>query len=169
MLVKKVLVSALFAVGMIGAVATPVSSLAQVEIQLNFGPPADRYEAVPAPRYGYLWAPGYWQWNANNNNHYWTAGSWEVERPGYVYRRPQWVQNNGRWQYQASRWDSDGDGIPNNRDSTPYGTARARDSDRDGVPNYRDSTPYGGSRSGDRDGDGVPNYRDSQPNNPNRG
>jgi hypothetical protein len=191
MLVKKVLVSALFAAGMIGAVATPMSSMAQVSIQLNFGPPADRYEVVPAPRAGYVWGPGHWQWNASSNQHYWTAGSWQTARPGYVYHRPQWVQNNGRWQYQNQRWDSDHDGIPNNRDSTPYGVARSRDSDRDGVPDYRDSTPYGttrardsdhdgvpdyrdstpygGRRPGDRDGDGIPDNRDSHPDNPNRG
>ena len=50
MFMKKVLVSALFAAGMIGALAAPLSSVAQVEIQLNFAPPVVRYEAVPAPR-----------------------------------------------------------------------------------------------------------------------
>ena len=168
MFMKKVLVSALFAAGMIGAVATPLSSVAAVEIQLNFGPPANRYEAVPAPRRGYVWAPGHWQWNAKRHRHFWTAGYWERSRPGYAFQRPQWVERDGRWHYQARRWDSDGDGIPNRRDPTPYGANRPRDSDRDGIPDRRDPTPYGGIRPGDRDGDGVPDRRDASPNNPNR-
>jgi len=168
MFVKKVLVSALLAAGMIGAVGTSLSSVAAVEIQLNFGPPADRYEVVPAPRRGYVWAPGHWQWNANRNRHYWTAGNWERARPGYAFQRPQWVERDGRWHYQARRWDSDGDGIPNSRDRTPYGANRPRDSDRDGIPDRRDRTPYGGVRPGDRDGDGVSDRRDASPRNPNR-
>jgi hypothetical protein len=141
MFVKKVLVSALLAAGMIGAVATPLSSVAAVEIQLNFAPPPDRYERVPAPRRGYVWAPGHWQWNAQRNRHYWTAGNWERARPGYAFQRPQWVERDGRWHYQARRWDSDRDGIPDRRDPTPYGANRPRDSDRDGVPDRRDARP----------------------------
>ena len=80
MFMKKVLVSALFAAGMIGAVATPLPSVAAVDIQLNFGPPAARYEVVPASRRGYVWAPGHWQWNANRNRHIWTVGYWERAR-----------------------------------------------------------------------------------------
>ena len=168
MLMKKVLVSALFAAGMIAAVATPLPGVAAVGIFVNIAPPADRYERVPAPRRGYIWSPGHWQWSANRHRHYWTAGSWERARPGYAFQRPQWVERDGRWQYQARRWDSDGDGIPNRRDPTPYGANRPRDSDRDGIPDRRDPTPYGGIRPGDRDGDGVPDRRDASPNNPNR-
>jgi YXWGXW repeat-containing protein len=168
MLVKKILVSALFAAGMIGAVATPLPSVAAVDIQLNFGPPADRHEVVPPPRRGYVWAPGHWQWNAGRNRHIWAAGYWERARPGYVFQRPQWVERDGRWTYQARRWDSDHDGIPDRRDPTPYGANRSKDSDHDGIPDRRDSTPYGGSPRGDRDGDGVPDRRDAQPNNPKR-
>jgi hypothetical protein len=62
---------------------------------------------------------------------------------------------------QASRWDSDGDGIPNNRDRTPYGE-RFVDSDRDGIPDHRDRTPYGGRRA-DRDRAGVPHRFDAHP------
>ena len=121
MFTKRVLVSALFAAGMLGATAMPLPSMAAVDIQLNFGPPPDRYEVVPAPRRGYVWAPGHWQWNASRNRHTWKVGSWERARPGYSYQRPQWVERDGRWNYQVRRWDNDGDGIPNNRDATPNG------------------------------------------------
>ena len=170
MFVKKVLVSALFAAGMIGAVATPLPSVAAVDINLNFGPPAARYEAVPEPRRGYVWSPGYWQWSSNRSRHYWVAGSWQRARPGYAYHAPTWVERDGRWHHTASRWDRDGDGIPNNRDRTPDGVNPTRgDRDGDGIPNRRDPTPDGVvARPRDRDGDGVPDSRDNFPNNPNR-
>ena len=143
MIMRKVFVSALFAAGTIAGVATPTASMAQLDVNLNFGPPAAIYEATPAPRSGYVWQGGHWNWDGKRHN--WNRGSWHAERPGYRHHAPQWVQNNGRWSYQASRWDRDGDG----------------------VPNRRDPTPDGGSRPGDRDGDGVPNRRDNYPNNPN--
>src|SRR5687767_13988489 len=165
MFTKKVLVTALFAAGMIGALATPLSSVAQVEVQLNFAPPAVRYEAVPAPRGGHVWSPGHWQWRGNT--HEWVAGHWQASRPGYVYYAPAWVERNGRWHYQTSRWDRDGDGIPNRQDATPNRSSTRTDRDGDGIRNNRDATPDGrtGPR-GDRDADGVPNRSDNYPNNP---
>jgi len=78
MFTKKILVSALCAMGMIGAVTTPLTSVAQVGIQLNFGPPPPRYEVIPEPRSGYVWSGGHWQWSGNR--HVWIAGNWQAER-----------------------------------------------------------------------------------------
>ena len=163
---RKALIAILLAAGMVGSAAIPVSSMAAVDVQLNFGPPPPRYEAVPPPRSGYVWAPGYWGWDGHR--HIWHTGHWERARPGYAYRQPHWVEHNGRWTYQASRWDRDGDGIANRRDPTPDGP-RYADRDRDGIPDYRDPTPNGPrSANNDRDGDGVPNRYDARPDNPYR-
>ena len=145
MIMRKVLVSALFAAGTIAAVATPTASMAQVEFNLTFGPPVTIYEPVPAPRSGYIWQAGHWNWDGNR--HVWSNGNWQAARPGYSYNAPRWVEHNGRWNYQASRWDRDGDGIRNSRDATPDGVARRSDRDGDGIPNNRDRYP------------GNPNYR----------
>lgn len=154
---RKAIVSALLAAGMTAAAGMPLPAMAQASIELNFGPPPPRYEVVPAPRHGYVWAPGYWHWDGRH--HVWRSGHWVAERPGYVYHAPRWVERNGRWYYAESRWDRDGDGIPNRRDPTPDGRYSYRDSDRDGIPNSRDR---------DRDGDGVTNRYDSRPDNPRR-
>lgn len=147
MFIKKALVCATFAAGIFGAVLIPVANVAAAEIWVQRAPPPARYEVVPRPRRGYLWAPGHWQWNASRNRHYWTAGTWERARSGYVFQNPQWVERDGRWFYQARRWDRDGDGIPNRRDSTPDGMNGARDSDRDGIPDRRDAQPNNPKRS----------------------
>ena len=113
MYTKKVLVSALLAAGALGAVATP--SVAQIYLQI--GPPAVQYEAVPAPRDGYVWSNGHWGYDGRQ--HVWSEGNWQPSRPGYVYSQPRWVEDNGRWNYQYSRWDRDGDGVPNRQDRAP--------------------------------------------------
>ena len=122
MLIKKVLVSGLFAAGMLGAVAMPLPSMAAVDVYVNVGPPPDRYEVIPAPRRGYVWSPGYWDWR--NNKHVWVRGSSVRERAGYTYQPHRWVEHDGRWTQERGRWnqahrDNDGDGIPNNRDRHP--------------------------------------------------
>jgi hypothetical protein len=143
MFLKKVLVSALLAAGIIGAVATPLPVVAatNIEIYADRAPPPPRREAVPNPRRGYVWAPGHWQWSPKRHRYTWVAGHWERARKGYAYRAPEWVERDGRWHYRPSRWDRDGDGIRNDRDPTPDGVKRPRDSDRDGVPDRRDAAP----------------------------
>ena len=94
---------------------------AYVNVQFGAPPPA-RYEAVPAPRRGYVWAPGYWE--PRGHRHVWRTGHWVQNRPGYVYRQPVWSQHGNRWDYRASRWDAsrrdrDGDGVPNRHDRNP--------------------------------------------------
>jgi hypothetical protein len=132
-MLKQTLLAALVAASL-GMVAAP-STAAPVSVSIDIGPPALRYEDVPAARRGYDWTPGYWAWNGNRNRHNWVAGSWVRSRPGYVYAQPNWVEHNGRWQQQRGAWargDRDHDGIRNNRD---------RDRDGDGVPNRRDNAP----------------------------
>lgn len=89
---------------------------AQVTVQLGAPPPV-RYEAVPAPRRGYVWAPGHWR--PQGHRHAWVAGHWVKVRPGYVYRQPVWAQRGGRWDWTPERWDRDRDGVPDRRDRRP--------------------------------------------------
>ena len=82
-----------------------------------------RHEVVPAPRAGYVWAPGYWNWHSNR--HVWAKGHWERERVGYYYHPHRWSQQQG-WYHQPGRWDR----------NAPMG-----DRDGDGVRNYEDHRP----------------------------
>jgi hypothetical protein len=102
MLVKKVLVSVLFAAGMIGAVAIPLPSMA-ADVYVTVAPPALRDEVIPEQREGYVWAPGYW--NYENNNHVWVQGNSVPAREGYVYQPHRWVEREGKWNLEQGRWD----------------------------------------------------------------
>ena len=84
MFTKKLLVSALMAAGLLGGAALPLPSIAAVDIYVNTAPPPPRHERVPDHRSGYVWAPGYWNWQGNR--HVWVKGHWVKERHGYSYR-----------------------------------------------------------------------------------
>src|SRR6185437_10788137 len=60
--------------------AMPLAAGAAVDFRVDVAPPAPRYEAVPAARHGYVWAPGYWNWR---HGHYvWVRGHWEASIAG---------------------------------------------------------------------------------------
>ncbi len=150
----------------LAASAATSALAAPLSVDVRIGPPPVRYEAVPAPRAGHVWTPGYWDWQ--RNRHHWVAGTWVSARPGYVYAQPTWVNSGGRWHLYRGAWargggDRDHDGIPNRYDRhDDRGRVRGRpgrDRDHDGIPNRYDR---------DRDGDGIRNGRDRHPNNPNR-
>ena len=104
-------------------VAVAPAAEARVDVFISVPPPPMRHEVVPAPRVGYVWAPGYWNWHSNR--HVWAKGHWERERVGYYYHPHRWSQQQG-WSHQPGRWDR----------NAPMG-----DRDGDGVRNYEDRRP----------------------------
>ena len=104
-------------------VALPAADAATLVVRV--APPPMRVETVPAPRAGYQWAGGHWDWRGNQ--YVWVGGTWVPERRGYVYMPPTWVEVNGQWERREARWarhDDDRDGIPNGADRHPENPVR---------------------------------------------
>lgn len=124
----------------LGAFVLPATAQAQVGVSVQIGPPAPVHEVVPAPRPGYVWAPGHYEYK--HNRYVWNQGNWMKARPGYAYHAPTWEQRNGRWNYNQGRWDRDHDGIADRYDRHPNRPDKVGyDRDRDGVPNQYDRRP----------------------------
>jgi len=85
------------------AYLAPAVSSAAVAIDIDVAPPAPREEVVPAPRAGFVWAPGYWGWRGRE--HAWVGGHWIRERPGYHWTPDHWVQSGPHWHYEPGRWE----------------------------------------------------------------
>lgn len=122
---KHLLLAALVA-GSFGSIPLPASADVVV---VQTAPPPPRAERIPAPRRGYVWAPGHWEWHGGH--HVWVNGSWMRERRGYVYHAPTWVERDGRWVMERGTWvrgggrDRDGDGVPNRYDARPNNPNRS--------------------------------------------
>jgi hypothetical protein len=88
-----------------GLYIVAASSLASaaVSIDIDVAPPEPRIEVVPAPRVGYVWAPGYWEWRGNA--HVWVAGRWIGERHGYHWIGDRWGQVGGHWHHFPGHWE----------------------------------------------------------------
>lgn len=104
------ILSATLALASAGLVATPAAQAApQVSVGVGVGigvaPPRPRFERVPPPRMGYVWAPGYWQWSPRMRRHVWVGGRWMRVRPGYHYMPARWQQGpRGHWHFNAGYW-----------------------------------------------------------------
>jgi WXXGXW repeat (2 copies) len=99
-------------------------SYAAAELYISLDPPARRVEHMDA-RPGYVVVPGNWAYN--HGKYEWVNGRYVPERNGYRYQNDRWVQHdNNKWTMQRGGWsrDSDGDGVPDNRDSQPNNPRR---------------------------------------------
>jgi hypothetical protein len=86
------------------AAFAPAVASAQVGVSLEIGnaPPPPRFESVPVARRGYIWAPGYWNWDGRR--HVWLAGHWEQERYGQSFRGAEWVRTGNGWRLDQGGW-----------------------------------------------------------------
>jgi len=124
--IRKAILGSVVAVATMGGMVLPAAARTSVDLYVNYGaPPPAYYEVTPAPRVGYTWVPGYWDWRGHR--HHWVAGHWIRARPGYVYHAPRWYERDGRWHIAQGGWrygDADRDGVPNRYDNAPHNPYR---------------------------------------------
>lgn len=103
---NKSLAYAVLSIAVVTGSASIIAPVAQagVNVNLDIGvpPPVPRYEAVPAPREGFVWIQGFWGWDGNQ--HVWHEGHWEAQRRGYVYQPARWDRVGDRWRYNEGKW-----------------------------------------------------------------
>ena len=93
------------AMAAIAAMAVPMAGHAARVVVIDVAPPPARVEVVPAPRAGYVWAPGYWRWD--HGHHVWVKGYWVRERHGHHWVAHRWEEHDKRWRFEVGHWDRD--------------------------------------------------------------
>ena len=71
-MIRKTLLAAMLA-SSLGSFAVPGIS---ADYGYRHAPPAPRYEVVPPPRHGYVWAPGHWA--PRGGGYVWIEGRWRA-------------------------------------------------------------------------------------------
>ena len=80
---------------------SPARARAFVDIEVR--PPPDRVVVVPAPRSGYVYAPGYWRWNGRT--HVWVDGRFLRERRDAHWIPAHWEERHGRYHFEEGHWE----------------------------------------------------------------
>lgn len=119
--------------------------------------------AHPAPRGGYAWVPGQWEWR--HGQRVFVPGHWTRDPRFVPHANDGWAQRYGRLHHDRGQFH----GAPH--DGHRY-RGHGRDFDRDGIPDRfdrdRDNDGVRNRFDRDRDGDGVRNRFDIAPDNPYR-
>jgi hypothetical protein len=95
--------SLLFAVVML---AISAASFAQIGIAITIGPPPlPVYEQPPCPAEGYLWTPGYWDYDYDD--YYWVPGTWVlVPEVGFLWIPGYWAWVGDSFVFYVGYWGS---------------------------------------------------------------
>jgi len=77
-----------------------------VGISVRIGPPALPIYAQPlCPGPGFLWTPGYWAWNDNDDGgYYWVPGTWVMAPVGMLWTPGYWGWGGGFYAWHAGYW-----------------------------------------------------------------
>jgi hypothetical protein len=75
---------------------------AGAEITSDVAPPPVRVERF-LPHDGYVWAPGYWEWNGRS--YHWMSGTYLPERRGAHWVPDRWEQVGSHWQRMTGHWE----------------------------------------------------------------
>jgi len=85
-------------------------------------PPEPQYAEQPAPREGYVWVRGHWEWRAGR--WVWKRGYWKRDRSGYTWVPGHWERRGSRHHWVEGRW------APAGADTHTRTTVRVRRQER---------------------------------------
>ncbi len=90
----------------LGVLCAPTTSSAQVRITVAFGPPPlPIYEQPICPGDGYIWTPGYWAWDEDDDDYYWVPGTWVLAPEiGFLWTPPWWGWEDGVFIFHEGYW-----------------------------------------------------------------
>ena len=92
---KAMLITLWVGAGVIGRVSAGTDA--------DVAPPPTREERAPAPRDGYVWAPGYWDWNGHVYS--WVPGRYIFEHRGAHWVPDRWDEVGSHWQHVSGHWE----------------------------------------------------------------
>jgi hypothetical protein len=89
----------------VGSIATLSATPASADIYVRVGPPAPRHEVVPIVQPGWVWQPGYWNWNGHR--YVWVRGHRVRAHRGAHWAPHHWIEDGGRWRMERGHWERD--------------------------------------------------------------
>ncbi len=98
---------AIFAL-LVGGLALSGTASAQVAVEFSVGfapPELPVYEQPICPGEGYIWTPGYWAWDDDDQDYYWVPGTWvEAPQVGYLWTPGYWGWGGEAYVFHVGYW-----------------------------------------------------------------
>jgi len=100
--------AAVLGLGAVTAMTIPTNAQAYVSVGISVGfapPPLPVYSQPPIPGPGYIWTPGYWAWDGDDEDYYWVPGAWVLApEPGLLWTPAWWGWDNGVYLFHTGYW-----------------------------------------------------------------
>jgi hypothetical protein len=98
---------AIFAL-LVGGLALSGTASAQVAVEFSVGfapPELPVYEQPICPGEGYIWTPGYWAWDDDDQDYYWVPGTWvQAPQVGYLWTPGYWGWGGEAYVFHVGYW-----------------------------------------------------------------
>jgi len=95
----------LCATGIAGSLLVfPLAGSARVDIDVEIAPPPVVVEEAPV-REGYIYAPGYWDWDDAHHRYNWKRGEYVEQRHGEHWVPHAWAEHNGHYRFNQGHWE----------------------------------------------------------------
>ena len=89
-----------------GACLAPARAFIGVSVNVGIAPPPLRVYVQPAiPGSGYIWTPGYWAWDPDDQDYYWVPGTWVLAPEiGFLWTPAYWGWGGDRFFFHEGYW-----------------------------------------------------------------
>lgn len=90
----------------LAVLVTASFSPGQAALVVRVGPPPlPDYDQPICPGESYIWTPGYWAWDPDEEEHYWVPGTWVVApEPGLLWTPGYWGWQEGSYRWYPGYW-----------------------------------------------------------------
>lgn len=102
LVVRAVLVATL----LIGVLSVSGAAFAQVRVAIGIAPPIlPVYDQPICPGDGYIWTPGYWDYDYDGADYFWVPGTWVLApEVGFLWTPPYWGWNGSGYFFYDGYW-----------------------------------------------------------------
>ncbi len=102
----RLLVAAMAMLALTSALPAPATAQVSVGISVGFPPPELPVYAQPiCPAEGYIWTPGYWAWDPDDEDYYWVPGTWVLApEVGFLWTPGYWAWGGTAFVFYEGYW-----------------------------------------------------------------
>jgi hypothetical protein len=100
------LIVAVVALAATSVLSAPARGQVSIGITVGFPPPElPVYEQPICPGEGYIWTPGYWAWDPDDEDYYWVPGTWVLApEVGYLWTPGYWAWGGSGYAFYPGYW-----------------------------------------------------------------
>ena len=100
------LVAAMAMLALTSAMPVPATGQVAIGISVGFPPPELPVYVQPiCPGEGYIWTPGYWAWDPDDEDYYWVPGTWVLApEAGFLWTPGYWGWSGTAFVFYEGYW-----------------------------------------------------------------